>query len=1024
MKTAALVPPFPFSDATPAGHSCCFAQIVHRGRALASAMLALLLTLALPAAAAVATVEAPVSLTASDGSGLTIVSYDVDAVIAGPLAFTEMRLVFENPQDRVIEGRFSLVLPDGAAVSRFAMKIDGAWQEAEVVEKQAARRAYEDALHRNQDPALLEQASPNAFSARVFPIPAKGRKELVVSWSEELVGRAWRLPLVGLPQIGAFKARVRNGGAIVVDVAKKNHVPAADLTDTSARAATATLRSDDILVTTIAPLGTTMTPKPPTSTLILLDTSASRGLGEASDRRFVVELVKRWGGADASKTPLVIVGFDQNTEVLHDGTFALGRFAPTRRALGASDLGQALDEALKIAAAQKLQRVVVVSDGLVTAGVEGDALVAKVKALAAVGVRRLDAVGVGGLRDRALLRRLVAGVLLEEGTVVDGGDGGEAALSRAVAKLGAPARSGLVVEVPGATWVWPRQLDGVQPGDTVIVVAELPAKARAQVKVGGLEVVLAPATTSVPAPLMRRAWANAKIARLVAARDVEKNAAARTELAEQIVKVSIDHRVLSPLTAMIVLETEADYARFKIARTSLKDILVVDDAGLSLRQRTALVVSKPPEMPKSKPTESKGSSAKKAMKDSSRGERMKRADDDGGAADKAVNSGADSERESDDVIDERPQATASAPSVSAGAAAPPPPAPPPPHAEEMAAPVVESSRDRAGPRSSIAPAPAPARPKIDPYTGPFAEVMKLLADKRPDLALAKARGWREEDKGDLLALLALGEVFEARGNVVEAGRAYGSLIDLFADRADIRRLAGARLDRLAARPNTQRAATLAEDTWRRAATDREDHPQGARGQAWALVRLGRAEEAFAVIEGALKRGLHADRFRGVDEILKDDLGLIGAIVAKASPSSSSKMKQRVKAAGGVWPSGPSLRFVLWWETDANDVDFHIKDGRNNHAFYSQKELATGGRLYADVTTGFGPECFTIDKVPTAFPYTLEAHYYSRGPMGFGMGSMRVVQHDGKGTVLVEDRPFVIMVDGAFVDLGTLQGPLR
>jgi uncharacterized protein YfaP (DUF2135 family) len=115
--------------------------------------------------------------------------------------------------------------------------------------------------------------------------------------------------------------------------------------------------------------------------------------------------------------------------------------------------------------------------------------------------------------------------------------------------------------------------------------------------------------------------------------------------------------------------------------------------------------------------------------------------------------------------------------------------------------------------------------------------------------------------------------------------------------------------------------------------------------------------------------------------------------------------------------------VLWWETDANDVDFHIHDGNGNHAFYSEPRLQSGGKLYADVTTGFGPECFTIEGKPKAFPYKLEAHYYSRGPMGFGMGALRVVQHDGKGNVVVEDRPFIIMVDGAFVDLGTVRKPL-
>src|SRR3954467_483126 len=153
-------------------------------------LLALLLALAAHA-------DSPVSLTASDGTGLKLVGYSARAVVEDPLAFTELKLVFENPQDRIIEGQFRVTLPRGATVSRFAMKLDGRWQEGEVVEKQAARRAYEDFLHRRQDPALLEQAAGNEFSARVFPIPARGKKELVVSWSHAPAG-AYVLPLKGL----------------------------------------------------------------------------------------------------------------------------------------------------------------------------------------------------------------------------------------------------------------------------------------------------------------------------------------------------------------------------------------------------------------------------------------------------------------------------------------------------------------------------------------------------------------------------------------------------------------------------------------------------------------------------------------------------------------------------------------------------------------------------------------------------------------------------------------------------------
>ncbi len=123
------------------------------------------------------------------------------------------------------------------------------------------------------------------------------------------------------------------------------------------------------------------------------------------------------------------------------------------------------------------------------------------------------------------------------------------------------------------------------------------------------------------------------------------------------------------------------------------------------------------------------------------------------------------------------------------------------------------------------------------------------------------------------------------------------------------------------------------------------------------------------------------------------------------------------------PLGPSLRFVLNWETDANDVDFHIFDGQGGHAFYSSPQLPSGGELYADVTTGYGPECFTISGAK-AYPYRLQAHYYRRGPMGYGMGKLEVIQYDGAGHVYFEEHPFVIMKDHAYIDLDTVEGALH
>jgi hypothetical protein len=44
-------------------------------------------------------------------------------------------------------------------------------------------------------------------------------------------------------------------------------------------------------------------------------------------------------------------------------------------------------------------------------------------------------------------------------------------------------------------------------------------------------------------------------------------------------------------------------------------------------------------------------------------------------------------------------------------------------------------------------------------------------------------------------------------------------------------------------------------------------------------------------------------------------------------------------------------------------------------------------------------------------------------MGYGMGTLQVIAHDGAGSLRIEPRPFVVMTDGATVDLGSV-GPVR
>jgi hypothetical protein len=306
-----------------------------------------------------------------------------------------------------------------------------------------------------------------------------------------------------------------------------------------------------------------------------------------------------------------------------------------------------------------------------------------------------------------------------------------------------------------------------------------------------------------------------------------------------------------------------------------------------------------------------------------------------------------------------------------------------------------------------------------PYDGRMFDVMTALEADRIEPALELALAWHEEAPGDVLALLALGESLERHAQPHTAARAYGSIIDLFPARADLRRHAGSRLERLA----SNAGVGLAIDSYRHAVEQRPNHPSSHRMLAYALVRAGQHEQAHDALVAGLAQDYLPERFAAAAQILREDLGIVSAAWLHAEPSREAEIRSRVAVAGASISTTASTRFVMTWETDANDVDFHVFDGNGDHAYYGTPALASGGRLYADVRNGYGPECFTIEGTPKVYPYRFEANYFSRGPMGYGMGALQILEHDGKGGLRLETRPFVIMKDQADVKLGRLQGPL-
>jgi Vault protein inter-alpha-trypsin domain len=539
---------------------------------------------------------APFSLTASDGTGLQLKVLAARAVVQGPLAFTQLRLTFHNPQPRVLEGRFTITMPQGAAISRFAMKIEGQWQEAEVVERQRARQVYESFMHQRVDPALLERKAANQFQARVFPIPGRGDKELIIAYSQELSSQhqPYRLPLLGLPRIGrlaiAAKTTSAAGRTRATRFVRRGYRPDRDFELAQPLAPIAGLTHGALSVARVRPTfpegnGSGRMD----SLLVLFDTSASRAGGFAAQVQALGELVSALVNRHGPRLTLRVVGFDQTVEPLYEGRAArlsavvLAQIRD-RQALGASNLAQALAGAMP-RGVRRYRRALLITDGVATAGAIHPRRLRRATAhLKARGVQRLDVLLVGGVRDEPAMRRLAAGNGFDhEGTVLDGELPGELLARR----LSMPVRSGIRVRVPGAAWAWPTRLDGIQPGDEVLVYASRAKKRPAttlEVRLSGAglprqahRVRLHPAAGG--GALLLRAWARARIQWLSTVPRFS------TAVARKIVDLSTRHRVLSDLTAMLVLETEQDYKRFNLTRRGLSNLLVVDEGGLRLQRR-------------------------------------------------------------------------------------------------------------------------------------------------------------------------------------------------------------------------------------------------------------------------------------------------------------------------------------------------------------------------------------------------------------------------------------------------------
>ena len=131
-----------------------------------------------------------------------LAKHGVKIRIAGNVARTEIDETFSNDTSDELEGIYRFPLPHGAQIERLALEVDGKLVDGEFIDKAKAAAIWRGAIQNAapqqpkpkeelvwvpgpwHDPALLEWARGGRFELKIFPIPKKGSRRVVIAYTE------------------------------------------------------------------------------------------------------------------------------------------------------------------------------------------------------------------------------------------------------------------------------------------------------------------------------------------------------------------------------------------------------------------------------------------------------------------------------------------------------------------------------------------------------------------------------------------------------------------------------------------------------------------------------------------------------------------------------------------------------------------------------------------------------------------------------------------------------------------------
>lgn len=572
------------------------------------------------------------------GGVLEVESQEVVVTVNNGIAVTEVTQTFRNTEDRVVEALYTFPVPKGASVANFSMWINGKEMVGEVVEKKRAREIYESYKQTKRDPGLLEQKDYKTFEMRIFPIPARGEQKVKIRYYQQLeFDNDWGTYVYPLSTVTHDGKKSRTTGTFSFTLHVRSNIPIVEMQSPSHkdefiftnhgkeyRQASFEMKGGDLnrdivvayrierpatgMDVLFSKQGAedgyfclTMTAGKELAEksgamdyVVLLDISGS--MGDESklriSRNCIKEFISQLGPDDhfeimtfnISPTPL----FNALTKADEKSKKAAADFLDSRRAQGGTVLLPAVQTAYKYRSADRPLNIVVFSDGMTEQAERKDLLTA-------IGNRPSNAkffcVGVGNEINRDLLTQLAedAGGLA---AFLSLGDDFERQAKAFRRKLTRPAVSNLKIKIDGVGSydIEPDNLPNLFHGSPLWMYGRYAKAGKGSITVEGeINGVEFKETFQVDFPRedtanpeIRRMWAWNRIQRLT--RMAGKTGGSGT--AEEIVRLGEGYSIATEYTSFIVLENDAEYQRWQIARKNT--LLVAKDRQARQKLMTEL----------------------------------------------------------------------------------------------------------------------------------------------------------------------------------------------------------------------------------------------------------------------------------------------------------------------------------------------------------------------------------------------------------------------------------------------------